>query len=40
MERAPYGLEPLCAIVSQDWQQSAEDIKQAVIADVRKLMDQ
>ena len=38
MDRAQYGLKPLCAIVSQDWQQSAEDIKQAVIADVREFM--
>lgn len=38
MDRAQYGLERLCAIVSQHWQQSAEDIKQAVIADVREFM--
>jgi len=31
-----YGLERLCEIVSQHWSQSAEEIKEAVIADVRQ----
>ncbi len=39
MDMAQYGLERLCAIVSQNWQQSAEEIKQPVIADVRELID-
>jgi len=30
-----YGLERLCEVVSRHWSQSAEDIKEAVIADVR-----
>jgi PAS domain S-box-containing protein len=38
MERALYGLEQLCAIVSQNWHKSAEEIKQAAIADVRKFI--
>ncbi|WP_445310097.1 PP2C family protein-serine/threonine phosphatase [Microcoleus vaginatus] len=40
MDLAQYGLERLCAIVSQNWQQSAEEIKQPVIADVRKFIDE
>jgi PAS domain S-box-containing protein len=38
MKRDQYGLDRLCAIVSQNWQQSAEDIKQAAIADVHKFI--
>lgn len=38
MDRSQYGLERLCAIVSQHWQQSAEAIKQAVIADVHEFI--
>ncbi len=30
-----YGLEQLCWVVQQNWQQSAKDIRQAVIQDVR-----
>ncbi|NJO97063.1 MAG: SpoIIE family protein phosphatase [Pleurocapsa sp. CRU_1_2] len=30
-----YGLEQLCAVVQQNWQQSAQDIRQAVIQDLR-----
>ncbi len=30
-----YGLEQLCKVVQQNWQQSAKDIRQAVIHDVR-----
>ena len=32
---AHYGLEKLCAVVSENWQQSAQDIRQAVIRDLR-----
>ena len=32
---AHYGLEQLCAVVSENWQQSAQDIRQAVIRDLR-----
>jgi serine phosphatase RsbU (regulator of sigma subunit) len=31
-----YGLERLCEVVSRNWQQSAQEIKQAVIDDVRR----
>jgi len=31
-----YGLERLCEMLSQNWSQSAEDIKDAVISDVRR----
>ena len=39
MDMAQYGLERLCAIVSQNWQQSAEEIKQPVIAYLREFID-
>ena len=32
---AHYGLEKLCAVVRENWQQSAQDIRQAVIRDLR-----
>ena len=32
--REQYGLERLCEVVSQHWSQSAEAIKDAVVADV------
>lgn len=38
MDNAQYGLDRLCAIVSQNWQQSAEEIKQAAIADVHNFI--
>jgi len=38
IKRAQYGLDRLCAIVSQNWQHSAEEIKQAAIADVHKFI--
>ncbi len=38
MDRAQYGLERLCAIVSQHWHKSAEEIKQVAIADVHKFI--
>ncbi|HEY9739895.1 MAG TPA: SpoIIE family protein phosphatase, partial [Coleofasciculaceae cyanobacterium] len=31
-----YGLEQLCGIISQNWHLSAQEIKQAVIDDVRR----
>lgn len=31
-----YGLERLCQVVSENWQQSAEAVRQAVISDVRR----
>lgn len=34
-QREQYGLERLCQVVSQNWHQSAADVQQAVIADVR-----
>jgi len=36
MDRAQYGLERLYAIVSQNWHLSAQEIKQAVIDDLRR----
>ena len=33
--REQYGLERLCEVVSQHWAQSAEEIKDAVVADVQ-----
>ncbi|RKZ45454.1 MAG: serine/threonine-protein kinase PknK [Candidatus Parabeggiatoa sp. nov. 3] len=36
IEQQLYGLERLCAIVSRHWQDTAEEIVQAVIADVRQ----
>lgn len=37
-DNAQYGLERLCAIVSQHWHKSALEIKQAAIADLREFM--
>jgi len=34
MAKLQYGLERLCAVVSQQWHRSAEEIKDAVVADV------
>ncbi|MEQ8464467.1 SpoIIE family protein phosphatase [Coleofasciculus sp. E1-EBD-02] len=36
INRIQYGIEKLCQVVSQNWQKSAEEIKQAVIDDVRR----
>ena len=36
MEKKLYGLERLCNVVSQHWEQSAEEIKQAVVDDVMR----
>ncbi|MBN1993233.1 MAG: SpoIIE family protein phosphatase [Anaerolineae bacterium] len=33
-----YGLERLCAVVSRHWAKSATEIKQAVVADVRRFI--
>ena len=35
-QRTEYGLQRLCHVISQHWAHSAEQIKKAVIADVRK----
>jgi sigma-B regulation protein RsbU (phosphoserine phosphatase) len=35
-KREQYGLEPMCEIISQNWHLSAQQIKQAVIDDVRQ----
>jgi len=35
-DRKEYGIKRLCEIVKQNWQQSAEDIKETVINDVRQ----
>ena len=31
-----YGIEQLCKLISKNWQLSAQEIKQAVIDDVRR----
>ncbi|WP_017304667.1 SpoIIE family protein phosphatase [Spirulina subsalsa] len=36
INKKQYGLDQLCAIISQHWQASAHDIKEAVIEDVRR----
>jgi sigma-B regulation protein RsbU (phosphoserine phosphatase) len=36
LDRVMYGLERLCAVISQNWHKSAAEIKEAVIADVRR----
>jgi sigma-B regulation protein RsbU (phosphoserine phosphatase) len=36
INRIQYGIERLCQVVRQNWQKSAEEIKQAVIDDVRR----
>jgi serine phosphatase RsbU (regulator of sigma subunit) len=36
--REQYGLERLCEVVSGNWSQSAEEIKETVIADVRSFI--
>lgn len=36
MHRQQYGLERLCAVISQNWEHSAEKIQQAVIDDVMR----
>lgn len=36
LEKKQYGMERLCDIIAENWQRSANDIKQAVIEDVRQ----
>jgi sigma-B regulation protein RsbU (phosphoserine phosphatase) len=36
MDKKQYGIERLCEVVSQNWQYSAEQVKQEVIADVKQ----
>jgi sigma-B regulation protein RsbU (phosphoserine phosphatase) len=36
LEREEYGIDRLCEIVKQNWQRSADEIKQAVINDVKQ----
>ena len=35
INKKQYGMDRLCEVISQNWQQSAQEIKQAVIDDVR-----
>ena len=35
-QRQEYGLERLCDVLSQHWQQSVDEIQQAVVADVQQ----
>ncbi len=34
-----YGIERLCEVVSRNWHQTAKEIQQAVIADVKQYID-
>ena len=36
MNKKLYGVEPMCKVISQNWHLSAQEIKQAVIDDVRR----
>lgn len=38
MDRKQYGIERLCQVLSQNWEQSASGIKEAVIADLRQFI--
>jgi len=38
MKKTEYGLERLCEIIQQNWQQTAQEIQQAVINDVRQFI--
>ena len=38
INKKQYGMERLCEIISHNWQHSAQEIKQAVIDDVRKFI--
>lgn len=40
LAKQQYGLERLCEIVSQNWQSSPSQIKQAIVNDVREFIDQ
>ena len=35
IEKQQYGLEQLCEVISQNWHNSAEEIKQAIVSDVK-----
>ena len=38
MDKKQYGLEQLCAVISQNWSLTAEGIKEAIVADVRQFI--
>ena len=38
MERQQYGIETLCEVASRNWDKSAEEIKQAIIDDVKEFI--
>ena len=38
MEKKQYGMERLCDVISKNWQLTAEEIKQAIINDVREFI--
>ncbi|MEM0980103.1 MAG: SpoIIE family protein phosphatase, partial [Cyanobacteria bacterium P01_H01_bin.58] len=38
IDKQQYGMEPLYRVISQNWQASAESVKQAIINDVRKFI--
>ena len=40
LEKKQYGLERLCEVISQNWQHNAQEIKQAVIDDLRAFIGQ
>ncbi len=37
-EKKQYGMDKLCEVISQNWQHTAQEIKQAVIEDLRKFI--
>ncbi|MDM8559954.1 SpoIIE family protein phosphatase [Candidatus Parabeggiatoa sp. HSG14] len=39
LEREEYGIKRLCEVIKQNWQQTADEIKQAVIDDVKQYID-
>lgn len=38
LEKEQYGMDRLCNVISQNWQQSAQEIKQAIIDDLRNFI--
>jgi serine phosphatase RsbU (regulator of sigma subunit) len=36
IDKQQYGIEQMCEVISKNWHLSAEEIKQAVVADVRR----
>ncbi|WP_445300552.1 PP2C family protein-serine/threonine phosphatase [Microcoleus sp. BROC3] len=36
INKKQYGVEPMCEVISKNWHLSAQEIKQAVIDDVRR----